>query len=188
MATNKKPEPNEVFEFIKGQGFEYKEKGDEIMFPCLNGCDDDDRESEKYHCSINTETGQYHCFKCNASGNLVTLRKDLGISKIPTTRRRKSREDELMSIAKKCHEDFMKNSELRNNFMERRRITLVNMNRFLLGVGEFYGKKMVHDSYCRTWRVQDDQTSSHSRWRRGRTEVYDVPKRCGINFIWCHRS
>ena len=53
---------------------EYKEKGDEISFSCpfCNG-DEDHRNNEEYHFSINIASGVYNCFKCGAKGNLFTL-------------------------------------------------------------------------------------------------------------------
>ena len=50
---------------------EYREKGDEISFSCpfCNG-DEDHRNNEEYHFSINIASGVYNCFKCGAKGNL----------------------------------------------------------------------------------------------------------------------
>lgn len=138
--------PGEVKVCLEGKNIEYKERGDELMFACLNGCDDDDTESEKYHCSINTETGLWHCFKCDQKGNLTQLKQLLGdsitqdksISKKPQTIPKK-----LITLATRCHQELMKpeNRELLNYLLQERGISLLNVNYKLLGCGEFYGKK-----------------------------------------------
>ena len=156
------PKPGEVLNYIESKGFDYKERGEEIMFPCLNGCDDDDRESEKYHCSINSTTGQYHCFKCEAKGNLLTLKRllgDLGERKINyTMEKEKAKADteqktkkssdsprgtNLMTIAKNAHKKLMGNAELRNRLMKERGLSLTDLNKRLIGYGEFYKKLWI---------------------------------------------
>ena len=68
---------NNIIKLLSRQGIhEYKIIRNELSFPCPFGhCDDDHREREEYHCSINLITGQYHCFKCHAKGNLKTLQR-----------------------------------------------------------------------------------------------------------------
>ena len=148
------PEPGEVLTFIEQMGFEYKKRGREIMFPCLNGCDDDDRENEKYHCSINSDTGQFHCFKCETKGNLTTLRQLLGVASVE--RRQimsenvakakmtpRARNVKPMTLAKQAHKKLMEDSELRNRIMKERGLSLTDLNFRLIGCGEFYGKKWI---------------------------------------------
>ena len=163
MTKYKNPEPGEVLEYIQQTGLEYKEKGDEIMFPCLEGCDDDDRESEKYHCSINAKTGQFHCFKCQASGNLITLRQKLGdVVKNPSKNMSSTvttRKENLMAIAKKCHTNLMNDEKLRNYIIKDRGIDLIRLNEFNLGLGEFYDKKwltipIIENGECRLIKLR----------------------------------
>lgn len=138
---------DEVKNYLEQKQIDYKERGDELMFPCLNGCDDDDRESEKYHCSINMETGLWHCFKCEAKGNFFSLKKRLGDSVASTIRPdgKKSIPKKLMTVASNCHKELMKpeNKPLLNYLLAERKITLYNVNTLMLGCGEFYGKKWL---------------------------------------------
>lgn len=105
------PKPGEVKAYLEGKNIEYKERGNELMFACLNGCDDDDTESEKYHCSVNAETGLWHCFKCDQKGNFTQLKQLLGdsitqdksSSKKPQTMPKK-----LITLAARCHQELMK--------------------------------------------------------------------------------
>lgn len=126
------------------------------MFSCPNGCDDDDRESEKYHCSINTNTGQFHCFKCDIKGNLITLKKLLGINsierrnfmsknitRVESQKMLSQSENKLMKQATKAHEKLMKDSDLCNKIMEERGLSTDDLNNRLIGRDEFYGKKWI---------------------------------------------
>ena len=73
------PQPGEVEALLQAHGFDYRStsNGREVGFSCPNGCDDDRRPSEEYHCSINSETGLMHCFKCNFKGNFYQFRKNI---------------------------------------------------------------------------------------------------------------
>lgn len=155
-SSYENPQPGEVLAFVERMGIEHKERGREIMFPCLNGCDDDDRESEKYHCSINSDTGQFHCFKCDTKGNLITLKKLLGVdlaertnfmadSSTKTQKQKSSRRANIkpMTAATQAHRKLMNNSELRNQIMKERGLTLADLNNYLIGYDEFYGKDWI---------------------------------------------
>lgn len=148
------PEPGEVLTLIETAGLEHKERGNEIMFPCPNGCDDDDRESEKYHCSINSDTGQFHCFKCEIKGILITLRQLLGVTSVGrrqtvpknATKAKTisaAKNMKLMTLAEQAHKKLMENSELRNRIMKERGLSLMDLNLRLIGCDELYGKKWI---------------------------------------------
>lgn len=153
---NRNTPPEEITSLLENCGIEYKIRGEEIMFPCLNGCDDDDHESEKFHCSINSTTGQFHCFKCDAKGNLITLKRLLGFSpikktgylfenKVKTERQELPQQSsgKLMPLATQAHKKLMDDSDLRNQIMAERGLTLTDLNNHLIGCGEFYGKKWI---------------------------------------------
>lgn len=64
--------------YLDQKGIDYKAHGNELVLDCIfNGCDDDSSPNE-HHLYINNSTGQYHCFKCGASGNLITLKRHFG--------------------------------------------------------------------------------------------------------------
>ena len=115
---------------------EYKEKGNEIAFPCpFNGCDDDHRGSEEYHCNINTTNGTLYCFKCGEKGNFITLQKHFGDYEKP--KRQTQRKKSLHEMAKECHGKL---PEQYKTYFNNRGITNESIDKFLLGYGEFYGK------------------------------------------------
>lgn len=140
-------EPGEVESYIQNKGLGYKKinGGKEIATTCpFNDCDDDRRNNEEYHFNINTETGQYHCFKCNEKGNLITLKKHFGdLQKKSATQpvRNKNRMPTTMSkVAEVCHNSLP--TEYRKYFRNRG-ITDENIDKYKLGCGEFDGKKWL---------------------------------------------
>lgn len=147
------PAPGEVLEYIQKKGLDYKEtqSSKEIAFPCpFNGCDDDKRQSEEFHCNINAETGLYYCHKCNAKGNLLTLKKHFGEPPKPIQPKpSRPRKTNPLKMADSCHKDLPE--EYRQYFRDRG-IADENINRHKLGYGEFYGQKWLtipiieHDS------------------------------------------
>ncbi len=149
MNEYQDPAPGEVQKYLESKGLEFKKRNDELMFPCFNGCDADDAELEKFHCSIHTVTGQWHCFKCEAKGNLATLKQQLGDGVIADATRcgtkKKSTPKRLIAVAERCHKELMKpeNKDLLDYLLSERKITLYNVNAMLLGCGEFYGKNWL---------------------------------------------
>lgn len=142
------PKPGEVLEYIQSKNLDYKEMqgGKEIAFPCpFNGCDDDKRPSEEFHCNIDTKTGQYYCHKCSAKGNLITLKRHFGdlpepALKKPITKPTKPKKMNPLRMADNCHRDLP--DKYRQYFKERG-ITDENIDKYKLGYGEFYGKNWL---------------------------------------------
>lgn len=62
---------------LEQYGIEYVIRGNELLTDCFfSDCDNDSRQNE-HHLSFNLDTGQYHCFKCGAKGNFITLKRYL---------------------------------------------------------------------------------------------------------------
>ncbi|MBI3590519.1 MAG: toprim domain-containing protein [Candidatus Melainabacteria bacterium] len=67
-----------IKEYLDRKNIGYAEVNGELVTDCLfNGCDDDSRVDER-HLYFDKDTSQYHCKKCDARGNIVTLAKHLG--------------------------------------------------------------------------------------------------------------
>jgi len=73
------PKAGEIEDLLRARNIEYRSTkgGKELGFACPNGCDDDRRPSEEFHCYINSETGLVHCFKCDFKGNFYNFKKGL---------------------------------------------------------------------------------------------------------------
>ena len=66
--------------FAAEQGIQVRTRGKELIFRSCPYCRGRSTEKEKF--SINTDTGQFHCFRasCGAKGNMLTLAKDFAFS------------------------------------------------------------------------------------------------------------
>lgn len=121
---------------------DYKMRGDEIIFPCpFKGCDDNHYKDRDFHCHFNIKNCVYHCFKCDASGNYITLRKHFGDydeydaeqkAKRATskTRSKPSLKSEVQRIYKNSHE-----SETVRDYFNGRGINNESINQHMLGFG-----------------------------------------------------
>lgn len=171
------PIPGEVLEYIQKKGLDYKEMqgGKEIAFPCpFNGCDDDKRPSEEFHCNINTETGLYYCHKCNAKGNLLTLKKHFGDPPKPIQPKpSRPKKTNPLKMADSCHKDL---PEEYRQYFRGRGITDENIDKYKLGCGEFYGKKwltipIIERGDCRLIKLrklpESSDKSKYCTWSSG---------------------
>lgn len=138
------PALGEVLEYIQKKGLDYKEMqgGKEISFPCpFNGCDDDKRSSEEFHCNINTETGCYYYHKCGEKGNLITLKKHFGDSPKPIQPKpSQPKKMNPLKMADSCHKNL---PEKYRQYFKGRGITDENIDKYKLGYGEVDGKKWL---------------------------------------------
>jgi len=55
-------------EILKDQGMDYTVKGKDLIISCLNPEHEDNNPSMR----VDSQTGIFHCFSCNAKGNLFT--------------------------------------------------------------------------------------------------------------------
>ena len=125
---------------------ETKQRSDEVSFPCpFSGCDDDHRGGEEFHCGFNLSSCTYHCFKCGADGNYITLRKHFGDyeefdaeqkAKLASTKVRGK--PSLESVVQGIHKKTRDSREVREYF-NGRGINNDSINRFMLGVGTLGG-------------------------------------------------
>lgn len=136
----------------------------EVNFPCpFMECDEDRRShGEELHCSFNLNKCVYHCFKCDTRGNYLTLRKFMGDfdewveeqkekglemteeknddKQAEKPKPKTKKKQKLSDIAIKCHRELP--DEWREYF-HRRGLNDESINKYLLGYGEFKGKKWL---------------------------------------------
>ena len=68
---------SDLFDFLVYAGIQHKQGTKETLLDRCPFCETD-RQKKSDHFSFNTETGQYHCIKCEAKGNLVTFKREMG--------------------------------------------------------------------------------------------------------------
>ena len=64
---------NEIASYFNQKGWEFKFQSGEYILKTCPFCLD-----SKNHFYISKTTAQFHCHKCNESGNLFSLKKKLG--------------------------------------------------------------------------------------------------------------
>lgn len=69
--------PYDLIDFLRQEGYEYKERGKELYFPFCPYCEIG-REKKSEHFSFKKQTGQFFCVKCQVKGNLTTFKRDQG--------------------------------------------------------------------------------------------------------------
>lgn len=132
-------------EYLDNKGIEYKESNGELILACPFGCDNDSRASER-HFYMHSETGQYHCKKCDSKGNLLTLAKHFGdelktSSNQPVKRKVISKTETITSGQVESWHKALTN-DLRT-YLNNRGIADEFINKFKLGQGTFYGKEWI---------------------------------------------
>ncbi len=127
-----------IREYLSNKGVEYFERGGQLWTNCLfNDCDADSRPNE-HHLSFEAETGQYHCKKCDARGNLMTLMQHFGDK---TEHKKRTSQPAIETIAKKCHRNLT--LDVREYLTNERGLPDWAVESAQLGYGEFYGHSWI---------------------------------------------
>ncbi len=131
-------------EYLIRKDITFREFNGELIIHCVfNGCDDDSVGKEA-HLYISAATGQYHCKKCGARGNIFTLAKHFGdgveeialnprMSKIKPPRVAKFD----AGLVETCHRALPANI---GRYLNDRGITDAIISAYKLGWGKFYGR------------------------------------------------
>ena len=140
-------------EFLSDWGIVYLDKKKELQALCIFGsCDSDKSDPKEGHLYLSSSTGQYHCKKCGAKGNLVTLAKHLDIDvatlykkvgklkskskktkKEPKEEKPKVFEDDLTNEAYECHKDLTK---VHRQYFRDRGLSDETIDAYMLGEAE----------------------------------------------------
>ena len=136
-----------ITRYLSKRGITFSESREEIIAYCVfNKCDEDSHGREA-HLYISSQTGQYHCKKCGATGNMITLAKHLGddpvheefVEKSEMKEKKESLIATAPKISEKDVEKYHKNlpDEIRT-YLHDRGIADETITREKLGWGNFY--------------------------------------------------
>jgi len=135
--TNMKPD--DFIMYLAKHGItDVKQRGDEVSFPCINGCDDDHRGGEEFHMSYNCAKSVFFCLKCGEKGNLATLLKYFGDYKDFVAEQKESKKPvktgrKPASLDTIVFNAYSKTSEQDRQYFINRGINKDSIDRFLLG-------------------------------------------------------
>jgi len=101
----------QVLDTLRDAGLQYRDRGSELQLTNCPFCERD-KEKPSEHFSINRTTGVYHCFKCSTKGNLVTLRRELGIDPFATKETRKPDPAQVRAYTAEVKDDYYAQMEV----------------------------------------------------------------------------
>ena len=141
-----------ITRYLSKRGITFSESREEITARCVfNKCDEDSHGREA-HLYISSQTGQYQCKKCGATGNMITLAKHLGddpaYEGFVEKSEKRGKEERIsgkdspnikISVSEKDVEKYYKNlpDEIRT-YLHDRGIADETITREKLGWGNFY--------------------------------------------------
>ena len=129
-----------IEEYLQNKGIRIiRNEGKEIVIHCLfSNCDQDSRGSEA-HMYVERSTGRYHCKKCDASGNYITLRKHFGDITPRTVSQVRNR-----NFTQGLVEECVINMPPRiREYLNSRAVSDEIIEKYKIGYGEFYGKNWI---------------------------------------------
>jgi hypothetical protein len=135
-----------IRQYLTRKNIPFVENHSELLVKCIfNGCDKDSKNGE-YHLAFKASTGQYHCFKCDATGNILTLARFLGddprsvIIKEANPRIGRTRTQISEKLVESCHNALT--SRIRK-YLHNRGITDEVIDACKIGYGSFYKKSWI---------------------------------------------
>lgn len=151
--------------FLSEYGISYRESGPELIAKCVFSDCDVDSKGVEAHLYISADTGQYHCKKCGAKGNLITLKDHLqGRQSAASAELGK----EFKDLVKKCHKELPTNIR---DYLRQSGLTDDTIDYFELGYGQFYGSNWI------TIPVRDVAgTPIYFKLRKDPNSKSDMPK------------
>ena len=173
-----------IRQYLTEKRIAFSERNGQLITHCLfSGCDDDSTGNEA-HLSFNAKTGQYHCYKCGATGNIITLARHLDgdpravIVREPKPRLGRTRE----KIDEKLVEEYHKAMPVRiRKYLNGRGISDGVIDNHKLGYGSFYKRSWItipikdHDGNFKFLKLRQDPDEGEDKhtYPGGEAEIYD---------------
>ncbi len=122
-----------IEKYLSEKGIVFRTVNGELVTKCLfSGCDDNSKGNET-HLYFSMDTGQYHCKKCNATGNMTTLRKHLG--DLVEKENKRNIRTLTPSVVENCNKNL---PERIREYLNKRGITNEIIDKEKIGYGFFY--------------------------------------------------
>lgn len=158
-----------IEEYLQNKGIRIiRNEGKEIVVHCLfSNCDQDSKGSEA-HMYMERSSGMYHCKKCDASGNYITLRKHFG-DITPTRASQVRNRSFTQGLMEECGINL---PERIRKYLNSRAINDEVIEKHKIGYGTFYGNNWI------TIPMRKDGELEHSFFylRKDPENKSDMPK------------
>lgn len=182
-----------IKQYLDQKGIQYRESNGELISQCLfNNCDADSRGNEA-HLYFDSSTSQYHCKKCNETGNIYKLAKYLG-DKVQdviiksnqsqtSPKKLRSKIENINQLVNKCHRQM---PDRIREYLNTRGIPDNIISRYKLGYGDFYGKNWITipindpDGNFKFFKLRKDPQLSNAMDkymvfpRKGKSSIYGL--------------
>jgi len=171
---------NNIEQYLTQKGITFRVVDNELVTKCIfSNCDSNSRDNER-HLYFSIDTGQYQCKKCDAKGNLKTLKKHFG-DIVPDSEDKPKRN--IRTLTPNMVEQYHKalTPEILE-YLNKRGITNEIINLYKVGYGNFYGRKWitfpikdVNGNYI-FFNLREDPNSGNDKmtWPNGiEAQVYD---------------
>ncbi len=135
----------DIEKYLTLKGIAFRVSGNELITKCIfSDCDSDSR-GEEAHLYFSRDTGQYQCKKCDAKGNIITLKKHFG-DFVPKREIKEEKEQKrnrrtlTPSMVEEYHRALT--PEILKYLYERG-ISDTVIENYKVGYGYFYGKRWI---------------------------------------------
>jgi len=148
-----------VEDFVKSRGWNYRQRGEQLVITTCPFCSDSGE-----HFSLNKETGQFNCFKCNERGTLKQLKRLVGDASDPASRLRDKRKkkkipkksQKILNRVDQYHENLLEDLSVLK-YLSGRGLTLKTIKHFRLGIRKQGGRKWLaipHTVEDKVWNMK----------------------------------
>lgn len=128
--------------YLQNKGIAYKESNGELITKCLFSNCDNDSYGPEAHLYFDIKTSQYHCKKCAAKGNIITLKKHFGETAANQIENKPKRN--LRTLTPRMVEDSHNNLTPEIiQYLNNRGITDDIIKENKIGYGNIYGKNWI---------------------------------------------
>ncbi len=166
----------EIEKYLTEKGITFYGGNEELITRCLFSDCDANHKDKDGHLYFSKETSQYHCKKCDASGNLKSLKKFFGDDKEVKTSKSKLKLEEV----ERCQKAL---TPVITDYLHARGLTDEVINSHRLGYGSYYGNRMwitipvkdINGNYSfLKLREDPEQGSKKMTWPSGiEAQIYD---------------
>ena len=172
---------SEIENYLTQKGITFWVSNQELITKCVFSNCDQDSKGKEGHLYFNKNTGQFQCKKCEAKGNIITLKKhfDDFHEKVEDNKQKRNVRTLTPALVEKYHKALTPGII---DYLHSRGVSDEIINSYELGYGSFYGKywitipiKDIDGNYSFFKLRQDPKNGKDKKtWPNGiEAQIYD---------------